>query len=58
METMEKVREYLDFGVEWVWVINPVSLSGQVHSRTSAANIEDRIFSTDRFNVDISKADM
>ena len=25
VETMEKVREYLQFGVAWVWVIDPVS---------------------------------
>jgi Uma2 family endonuclease len=54
VETMEKVREYLSFGVEWVWVIDPVSLAGQVHSRTSAANIENKIFSTDKFSLDIS----
>lgn len=54
METMDKVREYLSFGVEWVWVIDPVSLAGQVHSRTSVANVENRIFSTDRFTVDLS----
>jgi Uma2 family endonuclease len=52
-DTMEKVREYLSFGVEWIWVIDPVSLSGQVHSQSSVANI-DRIFSTDRFSVDLS----
>ena len=57
VETMEKVREYLDFGVEWVWVIDPVSLSGQVHSRDGGVRIEDRIFSTGRFSVDLSKAE-
>jgi Uma2 family endonuclease len=57
VETMAKVREYLDFGVSWVWVIDPVSLSGQVHSRAGAANIEDHIFSTDRFRVDVSRVE-
>lgn len=57
VETMEKVREYLQFGVAWVWVIDPVSLSGQVHSRSGVVSIEDRIFSTDRFSADISKAE-
>ena len=54
VETMDKVREYLSFGVDWVWVIDPVSLAGQVHSRTSVANVENRIFSTDQFEVDLS----
>jgi Uma2 family endonuclease len=57
VEALEKVREYLHFGVDWVWVIDPVSLTGQVHSLSGVANVEDRIFSTDRFSVDISKAE-
>jgi len=57
VETMEKVREYLNFGVAWVWVIDPVSLTGQVHSRNEVVSTEDGIFTTDRFRVDISKAE-
>lgn len=57
VETMEKVREYLQFGIAWVWVIDPVSLTGQVHSRSGVVSVEDRIFSTDRFSVDLSKAE-
>ena len=57
VEAMEKVREYLNFGVEWVWVIDPVSLAGQVHSRSSVVNVENRIFSTDRFNIDLSNVE-
>jgi len=57
VETMDKVREYRSFGVAWVWVIDPVSLSGQVHSRNGVVSVEDRIFFTDRFEVDLSKAE-
>ena len=57
IETMDKVREYLNFGVAWVWVIDPVSLSGQVHSRNGVVSVEDHIFTTDRFEVDLSKAE-
>ena len=57
VETMDKVREYLNFGVAWVWVIDPVSLAGQVHSRNGVVSVEDRNFSTDRFDVDLSKAE-
>ena len=57
METMDRVREYLNFGVAWVWVIDPIALSGEVHSRNGVGRIEDRIFSTDRFSVDLSKAE-
>ncbi len=52
--TLAKVREYLHFGVAWVWVIDPLTLAGQVHNQTGAANVEDRVFSTDRFSVDVT----
>jgi Uma2 family endonuclease len=57
VETIDKVREYLDFGVAWVWVIDPVSLAGQAHSQNGVASVQGRIFSTDRFSVDLSKAE-
>jgi Uma2 family endonuclease len=57
VDSMDKVREYLHFGVAWVWVIDPVSLTGQVHSRNGVVGVEDRISSTDRFSVDISQAE-
>jgi Uma2 family endonuclease len=56
--TLEKVREYLNFGVIWVRVIDPASRAGQVHGPNGVANIEDRIFSTDRFSVDLSGAEL
>ena len=58
VETMEKVREYLHFGVAWVWVIDPVSFPGQVHSGPGVVSVEDRIFSTDRFRIDLSNAEI
>ncbi len=54
IDTLDKVREYLNFGVEWVWVIDPVALSGMVHSRSGVTNVEDRLFSTARFSIDLS----
>jgi Uma2 family endonuclease len=57
VETMDKIREYLNFGIAWVWVIDPVSLTGQVHSQGSVVSVEDRIFSTHRFSIDLSKAE-
>ena len=57
VETLEKVREYLNFGVDWVWVIDPVALSGQVHSAGTVATVEDRVFFTARFRIDLSSTD-
>lgn len=56
-EMFEKIREYLNFGAQWVWMIDPASLSGQIHSQTDGVNVEDRIFLTDRFSVDLSKVE-
>jgi Uma2 family endonuclease len=54
VETLEKVREYLGFGVSWVWVIDPVSLAGQVHGPAGITAVDNRIFFTDRFEIDLT----
>jgi Uma2 family endonuclease len=58
VETLDKVREYLSFGVQWVWVIDPVSRTGQIHGQNSLAAVEDGNFSTDLFSVDLSQAEL
>lgn len=57
VKTLDKVHEYLSFGVKWVWVIDPVSRSGQIHGGNSVSGVEDAIFSTDLFSVDLSRAE-
>jgi Uma2 family endonuclease len=57
-ETLEKVREYLAFGVEWVWVIDPLTRTGQIHSPSAVKTVDNGIFSTDRFKVDLSAAEL
>ncbi len=55
-ETLEKVREYLSFGVEWVWVIDPATRTGQIHSAHTITAVENQIFFTDRFHVNLGDA--
>jgi Uma2 family endonuclease len=57
VETLDKVREYLRFGVKWVWVIDPVSRGGQVHGGNGVSPADDSIFFTDLFSVDLSRAE-
>ncbi len=57
-ETLEKVREYLAFGVSWVWVIDPVTRNGQIHSAAGVQSVNDGIFSTDRLRIDLAEADL
>jgi Uma2 family endonuclease len=56
VETLEKVREYLLFGVPWIWVIDPVTRLGQVHGPNGITAIENKVFFTDRFEIDLSGA--
>jgi hypothetical protein len=44
----------MSFGVAWVWVIDPVSRAGQVYSPNSGAAVDDTIFSTGMFSIDLS----
>jgi Uma2 family endonuclease len=56
-ETLEKVREYLLFGVKWVWMIDPVTHAGQVHTPGQVTAVDNQIFFTDRFEVDLTAAE-
>jgi Uma2 family endonuclease len=56
-DTLEKVREYLAFGVEWVWVIDPVTCTGEIHATAGASSVEDRVFTTDRFRIDLAQVE-
>ena len=53
-DILEKVREYLAFGVEWVWVIDPDTCSGQIHTATGVSSVQNRIFATDRLEIDLA----
>lgn len=56
--TGTKVRDYLDFGVPWVWVIDPVTCNGQIHTRGEIVSVQDKVFSTDLFRIDLAQADI
>jgi Uma2 family endonuclease len=53
-ETLSKVAEYLAFGVQWVWVIDPVSCSGQIHSATQVFTVSNKVFTAGQISVDLS----
>lgn len=40
----EKVRELLDFGVPYVWLIDPDTLESEVHTQQGSTTLEDGIF--------------
>jgi Uma2 family endonuclease len=56
-ETLEKVREYLAFGVAWAWVIDPVTCNGEIHTPAGVSAVENRVFTTDRFRIDLANVE-
>jgi len=39
-----KVSEYLAFGVAYVWIIDPKTCAGEIHTRTAIERVENGIF--------------
>jgi Uma2 family endonuclease len=44
IEVLAKIREYLAFGVAYVWIVDPETGTGEIHSPDSSARVEDGIF--------------
>ncbi len=55
-EMLRRIDDYLDLGVPWIWVIDPLSGQGQVYTQSGASRVKDRIFKTDRFTVSLAEA--
>jgi Uma2 family endonuclease len=53
-DTLEKIREYREFGVPWIWVIDPVTLTGQIYGPAGIVAVENATFYTDRFEIDLT----
>ncbi len=49
-----KVEEYLSFGVRYVWVLDPVSLNGDVHTVDRIERVRDGIFRADEVEIDLT----
>jgi Uma2 family endonuclease len=54
-EIFDKVHEYLQFGVPWVWVIDPLTRAGRIHTPTGITAVESGKFFTNRFEVDLEE---
>jgi len=53
IDVREKIREYLTFGVAWVWVIDPATLSGEIHSASSIRSVDDGLFTAGKISIDL-----
>lgn len=54
-EVLEKVDEYLQFGVEYAWVIDPESLQGEIHTRQGKRPVLEGVFRAGKIAVDASE---
>jgi Uma2 family endonuclease len=56
-EMFSKIRDYLHFGTEWGWVVNPLTCTGQIHRQGGVTWVENGQFFRDRFRVALSKCE-
>jgi Uma2 family endonuclease len=54
-ELRVKINEYLDFGVPYVWVIDPISFTGEIHTPEAIERVRDGRFRAGNIEVDISR---
>ena len=52
-EIREKAQEYLEFGVSWVWVINPATRSGEIYSSASVVRVTGGVFHAGNIRCDL-----
>ncbi|HXJ44322.1 MAG TPA: Uma2 family endonuclease [Bryobacteraceae bacterium] len=55
LDVREKIREYLNCGVAWVWIIDPSTLSGEIHSDDSIVRVTDGTFRAGDITLDLRR---
>lgn len=55
VELRSKVQEYLALGVEHVWIIDPETRTGEIHTRDAIRRVEDGIFRAGEIETDLRK---
>lgn len=53
IDLLDKVREYLAFGVSYTWLIDPITLEGEIYSSSSVIRVEHGVFSAGPIVVDL-----
>jgi len=57
IELQAKLSEYLRFGVSYVWVIDPASNTGEIHTAERIERIDNGRFTAGPFEVDLKDID-
>jgi Uma2 family endonuclease len=53
VELQAKVREYLAFGVSYVWIVDPVTSTGQIHTSSGLERVENGLFRAGEIQVQL-----
>ena len=57
-DTQEKVADYLDFGVRYVWIIDPRTRQGYVHTRQGSQAAAGGILGTEDPAIELALASL
>ncbi|MGH9583023.1 MAG: Uma2 family endonuclease [Bryobacteraceae bacterium] len=55
IEVRTKVEEYLTFGIEYVWIIDPSTRGGEIQIRDTIRRVEDGLFRAGDIEIDLRK---
>jgi Uma2 family endonuclease len=55
LEVRIKVDEYLAFGVAYVWIVDPISLGGEIHTRDRIERVRDGRYRAGDIEVNLQK---
>lgn len=56
-ELRTKIGEYLEFGAAYVWVVDPLSLTGEIYTRDGIEPVNDGRFRAGEIRVDLNFLD-
>jgi Uma2 family endonuclease len=56
IEVLTKVSEYLEMGVEFVWIVDPVSFTGEIRTKHDIKRVTNGIFTAGDITIDIGDA--
>ena len=57
-DVQERIDDYLEFGISYVWVINPRSRRGYIHTSESIREVKDGVFRTLGSEIELPLAQM
>lgn len=53
IDAQTKIDEYLSHGVEYVWLIDPLKLTGSIHTPDGITRVQDGMFVSGEIRIDI-----